>query len=311
MSVISLATVLAFFLWGTQAHAQPDTVARSANERPIELTAEPPGVEPEVIISPGKSTTLTFDAALLRTADGEDTVELEKREAFALVDAGLTTLRLIPSARLKPGERLRLKVQFKERAAPSGAALTLVVHAARAEQVVEVYRNARPVESYQQEAREARAQAAQCRGDLERARAECAGPGGLRGLLATEQLGEEGVAAKDLARTATQAPENALSAWYVRSYRATGRVAVDLWLKALAGAQPFTVAGAALTGKRGAELRVLPVWASGPITDNPDERGRVVVEADATAAEARGVYTLKLWEAGTGRTVVFSNVTFP
>nr|AHE14568.1 hypothetical protein asmbl_3 [uncultured bacterium] len=275
------------------------------------MTAEPSGVEPEVIISPGKSTTLTFDAALLRTAGGVDTVELEKREAFALVDAGAATLRVIPSARLKPGERLRLKVQFQERAAPSGAVLTLVVHSARAEQVVEVYRNTRPVESYQQEAREARAQAAQCRADLERAQAECAGPGGLRGLLAAQQLGEEGVKAKDLTRTVTKVPENALSVRQVRSYRATGRVALELWLNAPDGAQPFTVDGAALTGKRGAELRVLPVWASGPITDKPDEPGLVAVEADATAAKAQGGYTLKLWEARTGRTVVVGNVTFP
>ncbi len=311
MSVTVPVAVLALLLWGMQAQAQPPSAARVALVRPIELTAEPGGEEPEVIISPGKSTGFFFDAELLRTTGGADTVELEKREAFTLVDSGATVLRLIPSDRLRPGDRLRLKVQFRERAAPSGATFTLVVHAAQAEQVVEVYRNVRSVESYQRETREVRAQAAQCQAELERTRAECAGPGGLRGLLAAKQLTTEGIKAKDVTETVTKSAGNALSVLRVRSYRATGRVAVELALIASAGVQPFAVEGAALTGRRGAELKVMPAWSTGPVTSNPNDLGRVAVEAEVTEAEARGTYTLKLWEAGTGRTVVVGNVTFP
>ncbi|MFP2927220.1 DUF2381 family protein [Pyxidicoccus sp. 3LG] len=311
MSASSFVVVLGLCLLGMGAHAQTPSAAHGARARPIELTAEPGGEEPEVLISPERSTTLTFDSELLRTADGGDTVELERRDAFALVDSGATVLRLIPSGSLKPGDRVRLKVSFKARAAPSGAAFTLVVHAAQAEPVVDVYRNARPVESYQQEAREARARVAQCQSELERTQAERAGPGGLRGLIAAKQLAEEGVKPKDLTKAVTKAPGNALATFRVLSYRAAGRVAVELEVYGLAGAPPFTVAGAALTGKRGAELKVLPVWASGPISANPEEKGRVAVEADATLEDAQGTYTLKLWEEGTGRTVIVGNVTFP
>lgn len=305
------AVVLALCLLGLRANAQTPSATLGASPRPIELQEEPGGEAPEVFISSGKSTTLLFDAELLRTAEGKDTATLERREAFALVDAGLTTLRLIPSEELKPGDRLRLTVRFAGRAAPSGAAFTLVVHPAQAEPMVEVYRNARPVESYQQEAREARARAAQCLDELKRIQAERAEPGGLTGLLAAKQLDGKGVLPKDLTLAVTEAPGNVLPVFRVRSYRAAGRVAVELELDGLANAPPFAVAGAALTGRRGAELKVLPVWSSGPINADPFNPGRVVVEAEATTEDARGPYTLKLWEEGGGRTVLLGNVTFP
>jgi hypothetical protein len=37
----------------------------------------------------------------------------------------------------------------------------------------------------------------------------------------------------------------------------------------------------------------------------------VIVEAAATASEARGRYTLRLWEAGGGRSITVEGVTFP
>lgn len=37
----------------------------------------------------------------------------------------------------------------------------------------------------------------------------------------------------------------------------------------------------------------------------------MVVEAEATAEEARGTFTLKVWEAGGTRTVTIGGVTFP
>ncbi|RKH31889.1 DUF2381 family protein [Corallococcus sicarius] len=305
------AVVLALCLLGLPVNAQTPSVSLTASPRPIELAEEPGGESPEVFISPGRSTTLTFDSELLRTAEGKDTVTLEKREAFALVDAGLMTLRLIPSEGSMPGDRLRLTVRFAGRAAPSGAAFTLVVHPVQAEQVVEVYRNARPVESYQQEAREARARTAQCYDELKRTQAERTGPGGLRSLLAAKQLDEEGVLPKVLTEAVTKAPGNVLSVFRVRSYRAAGRVAVEFEVNGLANAPPFAVAGAALTGRRGAELKVLPVWSSGPINADPSNPGHVVVEAEARTEDARGPYTLKLWEEGGGRTVLLGNVTFP
>ncbi len=93
---------------------------------------------------------------------------------------------------------------------------------------------------------------------------------------------------------------------------ASGRVAVRLLLAHPEGAAPWTAQGAALTpeGRRGAALRVLSVWQAEPIAPGP-EGGDVVVEVEATEEEARGAFTLKLWEAAGVRTVTVGGVTFP
>lgn len=76
------------------------------------------------------------------------------------------------------------------------------------------------------------------------------------------------------------------------------------------GAAPWTAEGAALTNKLGQTLRVLPLWQSEPIAST-SRHLRVVVEAEASEEEARGPFTLKLWEAGGKRTFTLGNVTFP
>ena len=81
-------------------------------------------------------------------------------------------------------------------------------------------------------------------------------------------------------------------------------------LETPAGTQPLTASGAALTDRRGIELKVLPPWPS--VHSAPATRQqRLVVEAEALPTEAQGTYTLKLWEADTGRTVILSGVSFP
>jgi hypothetical protein len=76
------------------------------------------------------------------------------------------------------------------------------------------------------------------------------------------------------------------------------------------------VAGAVLRGHKGEVLKPLPLWQPEPILasalgaeDHP--WGLVVVEVPATAEEARGTYTLTLWDAERQRTVSLGNVTFP
>ena len=62
-------------------------------------------------------------------------------------------------------------------------------------------------------------------------------------------------------------------------------------------------------GRNGEELKPLPLWHTGPIHPGADG-GQVVVEFEATKEQARGAYTLKLWDAE-GRTVAIGKVTFP
>ncbi|MFL5358383.1 DUF2381 family protein [Archangium sp.] len=80
------------------------------------------------------------------------------------------------------------------------------------------------------------------------------------------------------------------------------------------GTEPWTVAGAVLRGAKGEVLKPLALWAPEPILPAAAgrfDRGRVVVEVQATPEEARSAYTLTLWDAGRTRTVTLGNVTFP
>ncbi|RKH44337.1 DUF2381 family protein [Corallococcus sicarius] len=311
MPASSSAALLAFtLLMETTARAEPPAPTWNAGVRQLELAAEPTGNEPEVNISPGVSTTLAFDAELLRDGEGKDTVGLEQRASFALVDVGQATLRLLPADTLKSGERLRLMVRFKDGAAPAAAAFTLVVHPARAERLLEVHRTPRTAASYQREAKEAKAEAQRCHDELERERAERGGPGGLTGLIATGQMDNRGVSTRRLTEAVTKSPGNALVTLEVHSYRAAGRVVVALVMENPRGAQPWSAVGAMLTDRTGLELKVLPVWQGG-FVETDTERQHIVVEALATRQEAQGSFTLKLWEADKGRTVTLSGISFP
>ncbi|CAM4527504.1 DUF2381 domain-containing protein [Myxococcus xanthus] len=289
---------------GGVAHAQSANSAANSVIRRVELVPEDSRTAVEVEVSPGLSTGLYFDSELRR-----ERIDLEGRERFSLVDIGTATLRLVPSDRLSPNERLRLTVHFQDGAVPASATFLLNVHPAKAEPVVEVSRRRRTVESYQQEAREARAEAERLRDELNRLRAERGAPGGLTGLISTQVMARQGVEARDLSSSVVRTPTSALALRNAYSYRSLERVALEVWLEAPPGAQPWTASGASLRGKSGEELTVLQVWQAEPAA--PGVLRQVVVEAQGTPASIRGPFTLKLWEANGPRTVTLGNVTFP
>ncbi len=305
------AVLLVFtLLAGAEAPAQPRLASWTGGVRVVELPTEPTGQEPEVLVSPGLSTTFTFDAELSSGEGGKDLVVLERREEFSLVEVGQTLLRLTPSDKLASGARLRLSVRFKDGAAPSGAAFSLVVHPVRAERLVEVYRKAQPVEFYQREARVARLQAEQCHEELDQGRSERALPGGLAGLIAAETVDIKGVRTRDLTESVIRTPRNALVTLRVLGYRSARQVALEVRLENSEVAQTWATTEAVLTDQKGVELKALPVWQSGPVAPGGSEQ-RIVVQAEALEAQAQGLYTLKLWEPRTGRTVILSGVSFP
>ncbi|MFP2923769.1 DUF2381 family protein [Pyxidicoccus sp. 3LG] len=306
----STAVLVLALLAGADAASQSHSVPWNGGVHAVELTAEPTGQEPEILVGPTLSTTFTFDAELLRDPSGKDMVMLEKREAFALVDVGQTTLRLTPSDKLEAGSRLRLSVRFKDGAAPSSAAFILVVHPARAERFVEVYRESQSVDFYQREARVARLQAERCQEELERERAERALPGGLAGLIASGMVDSKGVRIRTLTEVVTRAPRNALVTMRILSYRSARQVAVEIFLENPEGSRTWTTTEAMVMDKKGRELKVLPPWQSGPVASGGN-RQRVVVSAEALPEDAQGTYTLKLWEPSTGRTFILSGVSFP
>jgi len=142
---------------------------------------------------------------------------------------------------------------------------------------------------------------------------------GLNTLLSLKLIGKKGVPSRNIESSRSARPGNTLTASKARSYRSdTGheeggskrvRLAVEQEIHNT-GHTPWTLAGASLVGPRGEEWKALAVWPREPIP--PGRKRRVVVEVEATEAEARGTFTLKLWsQEDSGRVELFDGVTFP
>jgi uncharacterized protein (TIGR02268 family) len=307
----SSATVLVvlILLASAPAAAQPG----AEGGRHLLLSANVPGQVLEVRICPGFSTTLLFDGTVVLG-------ELEAREHFRRVTVAEDSLILMPSRELVPGRRLRMGVRFVDGRAPASVDFVLVVVPPdQVEQQVEVYRP-RSLEEYQRAEREVREQARQCEAELARERAKPEVLGGLTGLLASNQMDQEGVASRVL-KAFSLLSGATLQLWKATSYRAARapedvdmkkprvvRVAVDLRVTSADG-QPWTAEGAELVDERGVR-RKLSVWQQGPIVAG-SKRQRVVVEAEMLEMEARGTFTLELWAASGARRVTFGGVSFP
>ncbi|WP_043321600.1 DUF2381 family protein [Corallococcus coralloides] len=301
----SRVVLLGLHLLGTAAVAQPDVSSSVPSSRRIELRPEGAEVISEVMISPGLSTMLLFDSELQREG-----IELEGRQRFSLVDVGQATLRLMPTASATPGERFKLLVRFRNGAAPATAVFSLKVHPAKAEATIEVYREQRTVETYQQEIRDARAELLRCKEELTRMVSDHEVPGGLTGILIHDALDPGGVTGQVLTRAVGKTAANGLGATAINSYRSSKLVAVDVRIGVKIGTLPWTAEGATLKGRSGQELKVLRVWQAMPILPGGPE-GRVIVEAEAPAATVQGPFSLKLWEADGPRSITLGNVTFP
>ena len=290
------------------AVAQPSTVTCQTGVQHVELQVAPTSEVATICISPGQATTLNFDSDFMR-----ESLTLERREHFAKVHISESTVKLVPSEKLVPGEKLTLTVRFKDDDAPTGAALHLVAHAIQAATHVEVHREKRTVESCERELREKEAALQQCRADNEQLRTERSGPGGLTALLDSRIIGSKGIAFRDISRSVSRPPSDALSTPVTESYRSAMRVAVKLVILNPADAPPLKLENATLTlqGQRGVELKVLSVWPSQPIEPELLGRTNVIIEAEATPDVATGTFTLKLWDASGSRTVTVSGITFP
>jgi uncharacterized protein (TIGR02268 family) len=231
---ISSFLLMALLFLAGSAVAQPAATPCKAGVRHVELPTEPTHEIPEVCISPWLATTFSFDTDVLR-----ESITLGGRERFVKVDVGDSMLKLVPSEKLTPGERLRLTLRFKDGAAPANAAFILVVQAVQADTYVEVHRERRTVESCQKELKEKAAELEQCRAENEHLRSTQEGPDGLRGLIATGEVDEDaGILPKRISRSITRRPGNAFTAKDVASYRSKRSVAVEVELQIPAGAAP-------------------------------------------------------------------------
>ena len=128
----------------------------------------------------------------------------------------------------------------------------------------------------------------------------------------------QGVLAKNLTNTITKPSANALLTPTVISYRSITkrrekgedvmRVAVAMVMEN-PGTAPWTAKDAALLVGKGHDMKEAKVRQLTPIP--PGQTGLVVVETELLAQEARGTFTLKLWDENGVRLVSLGGVTFP
>ncbi|QSQ22056.1 DUF2381 family protein [Pyxidicoccus parkwayensis] len=272
--------------------------------RRIELSSESPAALPEIAIQPGIASLMLFDGPLIR-----DRLDLEGRERFRRVVVGEDTVALVPSEALRDGERLRLTVRFAAGRRPTEALFLLVVVQEHADTQVEVVRerNAGPPDL--KDPGELMQELQRLREENARLRAE-RGPSELVGAIASQWMGDTGVAVKQLKWPATQVRGVEFAQMEAMSFRVEDKIAVEVSMTFPPGEHPWRIGSAALIGPQGQRPHILQVWQSGSTAgSNPDVR--IIVEADAPRNKAPGAYTLELQEAGGTRTLTVEPVRFP
>ncbi|QRK06684.1 DUF2381 family protein [Archangium violaceum] len=303
------AVLVVSLLAGAAQAAEPPPRPRCAATARFDLAAAAPEGAPEVCASADETTTFVFDS---RVAVGAVEFQPGERLAhWALGQDGLS-LYATPKADYLPGERVKVTVRFADGAAPASASFWLVGHASRGTRRVVVFRQPRPPDVLKNERDEAQAEARQCQEDKARLLAEREEPGGLMGVAWLERAGT--LASRPLFGSVREQPGNALGLEATKSFSYTlsdetrpVSVAVRLALKN-PGAEPWTLAGAALVDKAGEEVE-LARWQEAPIPANG--AGAVVVGIEGERAQLGCPCTLKLWEATGPRTVTLESVTFP
>lgn len=299
-----LSRSLIVLTWGLMfapgAAAAPDSPDSTARVRRIELRADERSSLPEVLIRPGFSTTVFFDAPIQ-----PEQVELEGRERFQRVGITEDHLALVPSSFLRQGERLRLQVRFKDSAVPELAALMLVVDTTKVEPQVELYRRPRTAESYRQEVDELKVAMRRLQHDVEQLRGAPLRAGTIESLVASME-DKDSLQYEFLALQRTNSPFP-MDVPQVASVLLNMRwAALRVTLTMSAEEADWTAAGASLTDAQGRLTKTRPPWQPGPVRFARQQAVVVLLE-DAMELQP-GRYTLKLWDEG-GRTVTLEGIT--
>ncbi|MBJ6763071.1 DUF2381 family protein [Myxococcaceae bacterium JPH2] len=302
-------------LLGSRVEAVAPPVSQDAPVRRIELTSGSGGVVPEVVIGPGLSTTFLFDADIQA-----DRLDLEGRERFARLAGGASHVVVLPSADLRPGERLRFSVSYRDGAAPTRA--TFLLRAAEpgqpVERQVEVNRRPRTVESYRVEVAQLEAQVESLRTELRQvqgaapsacertppATTEDTGP--LMDLLSRTVVGPLSL---NLVRQPSVVCRGACTAQVlsVTRYVMLPHLAVRLVIQAK-GAERWSTGRPVLLDRRGREVKHRFQWQSG--VDVPHLFTSLLVETlvEDGRLEDFNLLTLKLSDADGGGQASFEVV---
>ncbi|ATB29191.1 DUF2381 family protein [Melittangium boletus] len=263
---------------GTTAAAQPQSLVRERQERQVVAPGGPSEPVPEVRVATHIATTLVFNAPIDKAS-----VEVEGRATrFRLVDVGERIVFLEPLVPPGEGERLGLRVRYKDGASPASATFALVSHPSAVDTRVDVVRSHRSPEV------------------LEAALAQCEA-GGPASLVLSGRLGVGGVGARRI--QIVEGVQAGLQLQKGTGFRADSWAMVSVRVHNLPGQQPWTAGEARLTRADGTPVKVLSVrmdrarLAAG-------ETGWVVVETEPPSWARDEVFRVELGEKGGERRLV-------
>jgi uncharacterized protein (TIGR02268 family) len=247
-------------------------------------------------LAAGNLTTLLFNALLDR-----DSLEVD-RTRFKLVDVGEQSLNLLPATELGSGERLVLKIRFKDRALPSQAVFALVSHPSEMDGSVEVDRRSDTPEALQ-------AALAQKDAELEALKVRCVASGPT-GLVLSGVIDKHGIKIGKFVGAVPAGNRSGLRVSEGVGYRALQWSAVSLEVSNLPSQKPWTPGSARLTGPRGAPVKVLAVRVEPPVLQ-AGESGLLVVETEAILdQDVLGLFQLELKDRDGGRLLPVDGVNF-
>jgi uncharacterized protein (TIGR02268 family) len=239
---------------------------------------------PEVRVAAKVTTYLRFNAPIDKAS-----LELEGRETrFKLVDPGDHTLALEVAVEPGPGERLLVRVRYKDGGPPGYATLALVSHPTLVDKEVEVVRRPRTVEALEVALAEKEAELAALKAVSGPAR-----------LVFSGRLNLAGVKARSFEQSFIDTRSGLKVAWS-EGYRAGLWALAVLHVQNLPGQNPWEPGEARLTRADGTPVKVLSVdmnkaWLA------PGEEGLVAVETAAPFWKVDEDLRLELLDKGGSR----------
>ena len=277
---------------GLPSAAQPP--AREQQQRQLVVPSGPGEPVPEVRVAAGVSTYLRFNAPIDRAS-----LEVEGRATrFKLVDPGEYTLTLEVAVEPGPGEKLGVRVRYKDGGSPAYAALALVSHPTLVDKEVEVVRRPRTVEAL--EARLSHVEA-----ELVSLKAQCA-QSGLPNLAFSGVLDSKGVSAKLFYGKPAPGYQGGLKPGLGTGYRASRWAMVVVEVRNLPGQRAWALGAARLTSVKGRPVKVLSVHMEKPQLQ-PGESSLVAVMVEPPAANEVH-FQLELVDVEGGRLLPITDV---
>ncbi len=239
----------------------------------------------------GVATYLRFNAPIDRAS-----LEVEGRETrFKLVDPGEHTITLEVAVEPGPGEKLGLRVRYRDGANPAYATLALVSHPTLVDKEVEVVRRPRTVEALEATLAEKEAELAALKA--------VSGPAGF---VFSGRLNLEGVEARPFEQPSS-GTQSGLKVAGGEGYRAGPWALAVVRVRNLPGQKPWEPGEARLTLADGTPVKVRSVEMNRAQLA-PGEEGLVAVETEAPFWKAGEVLRLELLDKGGSRRLSILNV---